>query len=543
MMKLITIFLSFILLLSCCEDDTEHILQQTESLKLSVSAGDFVMNGTPGTRIADNGSAITFEEGDRIGVIVLVNNVAVANNLPYVYDGTNWSFDEETVNTETTGKSIYYYDYTLTNVSYIVYYPYSTDVDGVTTIDGTEGLKSKFPVKENQRLEADYRASDLMVWTSDNKGVPLKILNVELKHVHSSVSIHPDVQYTLDDGNSTVIKTKSHISDVSFIIGDKRYYPYSAEDGSYRYILPNNFAGGEVHSFYTYTDETNSTTYKKVLNIPNSPAANTRYAYAQTIEGGTYTTALMQKGDFYCMTSTGKGFLVPKEMGEKVREFNCIGIVFKVGVGEADKVADYENKLNSIHGYVGALKDADTRSGAWGVVEEVKGIAVSMYVNCLPQYDGYKNTKIIRGLEAYKNVNIDVAWANHYWAFKVASDYKPIENSAFPAAPTASSGWYLPSIQQLTDFIECEGLSELLVVAGGNKFIETRNNSRYWSSSPLHNTDVWYYQINGSNPNTGTNAPDYNIFGYVQGQSNSAKYVASDQHWIRPCYVRTILTF
>lgn len=112
-LKLILVFLSLVLLTACSKEDVESPLPtQREALQLSVSATDFVTNGAD-TRIEDDGKETVFERGDRVGVIVLEGTTLKANNLPYVYDGTKWSFDTETATTE--NKNIYYYDSKATN--------------------------------------------------------------------------------------------------------------------------------------------------------------------------------------------------------------------------------------------------------------------------------------------------------------------------------------------------------------------------------------------------------------------------------------------
>lgn len=128
-----------------------------------------------------------------------------------------------------------------------------------------------------------------------------------------------------------------------------------------------------------------------------------------------------------------------------------------------------------------------------------------------------------------------------YWSFKVASVYKPTESSASLAAPKESSGWYLPSIQQLIDIAGYEGLPTLLTDAGGSDFVRTKDASRYWSSNQHHDNDAWYYQFSGSGDPVGTAA------GKADGAGSCAKSDdgATSGAYLDnvKSYVRAVLTF
>lgn len=195
----------------------------------------------------------------------------------------------------------------------------------------------------------------------------------------------------------------------------------------------------------------------------------------------------------------------------------CIGIVFKVGAGAGDNVGNYNFFFmdNTIHGYVVALNDANDNAGAWGIrLTDVDGLTNELsYVN---KYDGYSNTAIVRLLKAYKSTDVNSPTANgQYWAFKVASGYSAI-------SPANTSGWYLPSIGQLSDINSMNNRTGLFQGAGGADFKTTDNNGRYWSSTEKNEYDAWYYQFNGN---------------------GSGSYAKSDNSYLRASYVRAILTF
>lgn len=70
------------------------VQQDGEVLQLNVRVGDFAINDVSSIRATDSGSTGTFENGDRIGIIVLdADNNVLSDNIPYRYDGNIWSFD------------------------------------------------------------------------------------------------------------------------------------------------------------------------------------------------------------------------------------------------------------------------------------------------------------------------------------------------------------------------------------------------------------------------------------------------------------------
>jgi hypothetical protein len=533
-LKLITIFLSLVLLTACSKEDVESPLPtQKEVLQLSVSATGFVTNGAD-TRIEDDGEKTVFERGDRVGVIVLESTTLKANNLPYVYDGTKWSFDTETATVE--NKNIYYYDSKATNVTYVVYYPYDAKADNATD---ESSLKSVFTPKENQQSEADYRASDLMVWTSTD-GITKRKLEVQLKHAYASVSVLNQTEYTLVSSalNTVITYSTSSITNVAFVIDGKLRYPYKAEDGSYRYILPTTLPAANVGCFYT----NGTNTYQLTLTVPTPPEANKRYAYTKTEKGDTYTYNNINKGDLYCLTSKKQGFVMPSTAitDGLITKYGltCIGIVFKVGEGDGDDINDendYDGKLKTIHGYAVALKDAHDQPGAWGlrtydvpkITNEGSKDANGNFPTRPTQYNGYKNTAVIRKEDGYAGTNVNAPLANsQYWAFKVASDY-------YVTTPPESSGWYLPSIQQLVDintFINSS--SGALVNAGGTDF-RRGSDARYWSANELNWLDAWYYLFGSGNGTAAAYAKSNNLM------NNEP----SDLKLLQASYVRAILTF
>lgn len=462
---LIYMFLSLVLLCACDGSDEElsDMAQQSgEALKLTVSAGDFVTYGdTPDTRAADDGAATTFENGDRIGVIVLDNSGnLLSDNIPYKYNGGSWSFDSS--NGE--GKSAVYYDNKAT--TYLVYFPYSTGANGVTAIDG---IKSKFYPKEDQQSEADYRASDLMTWQSKS-GSAQKTLKVTLTHAYNSVSILPKVHYTLDDGQDTdFLHPAPAISDVYFVTGDEKKLvtPYAAEDGSYRYILPADFTG-DVRCFYTLDNKT----YNKAFTVSSAQTSNIRYGSVQNINAGTYGLDKVRLGDFYCKSGNGKGYLIPNEAESLPEGTECIGIVYWIDETNQIKEDNYgllDSKFpDGTHGLVVSLWDMPAPdNGNIGMTWTYGGYEfVNNWLENAKWSDGnsrpsnFTSIQVEDKMQGYANT-IALKEYNKYVENKADDGYGPNSNKrvkpvkgladfekAHPA-PSNSSGWYWPSVYEL----------------------------------------------------------------------------------------------
>lgn len=167
----------------------------------------------------------------------------------------------------------------------------------------------------------------------------------------------------------------------------------------------------------------------------------------------------------------------------------CIGIVFYVGEGSGDNVADYSDvSITRIDGYVVALRDA-ANNIKWGPTGGGEGLTNANPVTDT-NFNGYANTKKVKAL-----TNI-----SSYSAFTSAVNY-----GSGVAHPSTASGWYLPSIAQLRSIYSSNGASggqaaypakivalNLKMCNGGVAF----QGERYWSSTPYNNSVALYMGFN-----------------------------------------------
>lgn len=444
--------------------------QQTEAvLELQVSAGDFAGNGLPATRATDNEKVTSFENGDRIGVIVLDDSGnALYKNIPYKYNDGSWSFD----NGNGEGKAACYYHPKAR--MYIVYYPYSPDADNIKSETGLKGI---FRPKVDQRAKADYRASDLMVWTS-SPAKAVKTLDAVLQHAYASVSFSPTIKCKLVTGED-LSYVPPGVSDVNFTIGEDVCYPYQAADGSFRHVIPAGASDDDVRFFCTLEGKTYSTTRSLSQTI-----AGTRYVVTPVIKDlGEYSLDKAKLGDFYCRSNDGStGYLIPGDIPSltDAQQAACLGVVLKVGKdnsGDWKDDCDYKQKdsqtpMSDIHGYVLALNDANNGNDCpWR--NNAFGWNLNTNKDKYTGFYGYKNTQIIKKKGEDEGSVRDTYSATYY----ATENYE----SLYPA-PDNSSGWFLPSAGQCWYWSQ----NEEILLGNIKKTSENENyswKSIYWSSS------------------------------------------------------------
>lgn len=446
------ILFSILFVLSSCSGEDVFVTDgqsPRDALVLTVSAGDFVTDGNPATRAADTGATTTFENNDKVGVIILDGKGnLLSNNVPYKYNNGSWSFEN------IDSKTQCYYDSKA--VTYIVYYPYSTDANDVINVDG---LKSKFKPKDDQSTEADYRASDLLVWIS-TPGTPLKTLTAELKHAYASVSVSPSIKYKLAN-NEDLTYVSSNILDVSVSLtinsnSSSKFYP--AEDGSYRYILPTSSSISNISCSFTFKDKKYTTT----LSTTTSVSANTRYTFTPTVNGGDYGLDKAQIGDFYCKNNSNEGYLIPGDASlTDEQQQACIGIVYSTDAKRIGAKATevLSGKGVTPHGLVMALTNASDgcRWGDYGKDENSGGDDGTPFKantdQLQKQYnnvDGYGETHWI--IEAYENNGTTLK--DTYTAFYHANLYGTAESSTGKyAVPSNTTGWFIPGMGQWWDIL------------------------------------------------------------------------------------------
>ena len=466
-------------LFSACQQEElgeAGIATDAVGLRLTVSASDFVPADNAATRAFDDESVTTFESGDQVGLIILDgSNNLIANNLPYTFDGTSWT---------TTGTAPCYDPMVTNDYTYLVYYPYTASANDMKTVDE---LKQKITPKTDQSSEDAYRQSDLMVGT----GTVAREINATLSHAYASYSLSPVIKTILDDTSQSAISyVPNTLEEVVFQDGEGEYIQlYRAEDGSYRYILPTDYTG-TIRWFYNYEEKRYGGTWESTAGV----TANTRYSRVEVLKDlGEYTLDNAQVGDLYCRDVQGKGYLLPRNAIYELINRECVGVVFALGHSQYD-TSDYSDTgigQEKCHGYAVALSGAETGYYiGWGAQDIELGLypeRVDNLNNPDQDWDGYLYTRKIvdhvggeEMLKPMSGATTDTEQDGY-----PATYYAVVAHKNLVAAPTNSSGWFLPAIGQLLEVFR----QGHFVTTVGDPF---RSNEYYWSSSEDANNPAQY---------------------------------------------------
>lgn len=440
--------------LSACSTDEwgpSGTADNESGLQLTVSACDFMLSDDICTRAADKGNETSFESGDRVGVIILdeSGNILV-DNAPFIYDSASkkWSFDNG--GNESNTPAYYHPDMN----TCIVYYPYDESAAGQTTTAGLKAL-DVFKVQADQSMEEAYRHADLMIYM----GQASKEIKAELSHARASFSLAATAKWKLGNKTETAYPIQSIDDVLIYTESDVPGTAYQAEDGSYRYILPDNY-DGDMRWFCSYMGKTFGG--KRAVSGKN---ANTRYSQVEILSMGEYTADMARMDDFYCRNEDGVGYILPQEAHSELGKHLCLGIVYYLddnteanfGTLKTDKFDDGrmhglvmslwdidENGVPSEggmtwtcggSGYVSNwIKEHNTDFGADGTMENIWDSGT---------YSGYANTCALRAYN--KSLPTD---DNKRVKPIYALDKFDGENSLYKS-PSNTSGWYWPSCQEL----------------------------------------------------------------------------------------------
>lgn len=442
MIKDILYILIFVGLFVSCDSEqfssgTKDDTTTNNVLKLNISRTDFSDMAADDSRVSNSGTSTSFTEGDVIGVLVTQDGENY--NLPYRYNGTDWEFDissDKELFTKTTADEL----------RFILYYPYSTEADGVTTLDG---LKTALPVKTDQSSEADYISSDLLyaeVTTAEST------VSAEMKHLRTLFAYKPKVKFQTTVAEGGFESYALSLADISFSDEAGEIKCYKTTDGEYRYIVDKDKTITWVYDYAGAVYEG-----KKELEV----TSGRKYATTEFINTGVYNESKAKIGDFYCINGDNKGYVLPLEFDIASSTHTCIGIVFHVGAGSGDSRENYaETSLASsgIRGYVVALKDAG--SFPWAT-EEGKSTQTDSNEN---SWNGYSNNQIVKGVGVGK-----------FPAFEACAEFTP--------AALNSSGWYLPSIAQLGEIRNNIDILQSMFTAVEGECLKTDGSVWYWSST------------------------------------------------------------
>lgn len=486
----ISMAVALLLLGACSQDDGIIPVEPSwdnNLLRLSVSAGDFSLDDTEKTRVSDQGNDLTFEEGDVVGFIIVSGNTIVCNNLPYKYDGANWTYD---MNLGGSNKQAVQTNQIVTGSKCIVYYPYQATADNVTSI---EDLKAKFVPLADQSSEEAYRFSDLLISEPEISMDNQKSITARLAHAYASVSYdYGNKIMKLDDGEDTEVTIVGEVPE-NLILGfdNKVGIPYQVDD-SYRYVINPSATAVKIHFTCSVGGEysTKSISFAKV-------EPNTRYLLVKPNDiPETYSFDYAKFGDYFCKRTDGHGYLIPAgfTLSDAQKEA-CLGVVLKAGrdtdgtwIDDCEyKLADGVTAMEKVHGYVLALQDA--AAGAKVDWANFNDSFVGTQTEKVVGFYGYRETSVIKAYVTAKEAALATVFPATYYATVAYEE-------SYPAAMNGS-GWFLPSAAQCQYWYNhLKEIEDIIVGVGGSSTgpTEGAGSGKWYYSSSEDSSDskkVW----------------------------------------------------
>lgn len=459
------ITLSSIWMAGCSQEQIlDPSFSQEDGTALSVTATSEGFVDTDNlSRVTDEGTSTTFEDGDKMGLYVVGADKVILKNIPLTYSEGKWTAD----------RNIYYYE----GADYVAYFPYnesletaSSAVEGETLTETVEaGIKAAGDEVLQSAVNQDqntYHKADLMMAKVASAAISEQSLNFKLEHQYALVEFALPVykfKYLKANSDSEYKEFSVPMTDFTMKVNGTEVTPYKTPEGTFRYLIQ---PGTETTlSEVRFTDPSDSkpvTVEEKTVRLA---AGNyKRYNVSIKVDGTAQTPSSEAEvidliGCFLC----DDGTIWPNKWKENVPS-NVVGIIYSQ-IGESDlkgsDIADkdfnyYALAVNEVKGFGfdktdGAFVFPD---GVFRVASDDSGIG---NIFSIQDMSGYQSTQALIGA----SIGTSIKGALERWS-------KP-ENME-------SSGWFIPSAGQywkLTNLVGTESLGTP----------EWTNSSRYGFSS------------------------------------------------------------
>lgn len=444
--------------------------EQTEGelLRLRVSDAGYLDAGT-GSRATDSGLTTIFDDGDKIGLFVVNNeNEVLYANVPYEKKGEEWTATQPI---RTKGYP----------VRIFAYYPYVEDDKITEKVDVTAQNASAFfktyiddlDITDQSTPEL-YRQADVMACMAEvkDKDVAREPLTLTMNHLMGLVMVKLPTEVTLSSVNYYLkgdenftwkveddVTLPANLSGESLTVTEG-IQPLEEETG-YRYLCKSgenniSFSGG----FTTY-EAAKSYTGSGTVSAGSIKTYNVSVAPFDAPGKAEYTP---QVGDFYM----SNGAILPSD--SESNKNNCIGIVYWVPTADdpldGHSPAWLPEHSNCIHGLVVGLKEQQSQ---WGTNGETTNTTDSETDGI---FRGYSNTKSL---------------VSEHSDYAIVSAYNSLK-SGVTLPRDKTSGWYVPSVGELTKLYQAKNKVDISLSALGSTSLSL---SKYWSSGESSAYDAW----------------------------------------------------
>lgn len=465
-LAVVVVLVSAFLLTGCSENELpgdENTDTNHTTFTIEVSDGGYApaAGEKPDTRATENDYTTQFTAGDKIGVFAVKNNeiVAEVNNLCLVATaetdaGGNSSLVWKTENGDTPKFPA--------GAAYYAYYPWQPDDNIKNKVNAsTTGVDNFFAeVISGWTPDTDqgtYTGSDLMIASGTPSG---KRLSFSMQHKMALVVIDlPKTKYKLTNASG------EQLPDYIIDAPDTKFNgftPCRMSDGTYRYLI-NPAATEKLSGSYT-----------------NATSATAEWQFEASVTAGKYGRYVVDKapvtekehtlstGDFFMKDGT---LLGKDETPTPAQQADCIGIVYWLGDIKDHNYGLLDSKFpGGTHGLVVSLWDMlapdnpneVTMKWTYGGEDEFVNdwLNSATWTGGTSRPDDFGSIQVADKMQGYANT-IALKEYNKYVEGKDGNGYGPEGNNrvkpvkgldaferAHPA-PSNSSGWYWPSVEEL----------------------------------------------------------------------------------------------
>lgn len=460
------ITLSSMWMAGCSQEQIlDSSFSQEDGTALSVTATSEGFVDTDNlSRVTDNGTSTTFENGDKMGLYVVGADKVILKNIPLTYSEGKWTAD----------RNIYYYE----GADYVAYFPYNESLETASSASEGEtltatveaGIKAagdevlKSAVNQDQNT---YHKADLMMAKVASAAISGQSLNFKLEHQYALVEFALPVykfKYLKANSDSEYKEFSVPMTDFTMKVNGTEVTPYKTPEGTFRYLIqPGTWTTLSEVKFTDPSDRKPVTVEAKTVKLA---ARNyKKYNVSIKVDGTAQTPSSEAEvidliGCFLC----DDGTIWPNKWKENVPS-NVVGIIYSQ-IGEGDLAgSDIANKdfnyyalaVNEVKGFGFDKTTEGTFDFPDGVFRVASDDSGTGNIFSIQDMSGYQSTQALIGA----SIGTSIKGALERWS-------KP-ENME-------SSGWFIPSAGQywkLTNLVSSESLG----TPGWT------NNSRYGFSS------------------------------------------------------------
>lgn len=437
------------------EDDKNMLLEQ--NLRIASVAQNAYRSPESSRATYTKEYSTTFENGDKLGLIMIDADGNRIENVSYTFTDGNWT------------NSNVFYSPKIAKV--IAYYPYNQDLDeNITTVDG---LKSSIDITENQSSVDEFEKMDLLVCEIDDV---TENLNITFNHVFSLVTF--TAKTTVAIGNKDY-DFNLKMEKVSFSIGEETYTPCNVNN-AYLCILPVGTVLENEDFRYTY-NRIGEDKSIKTLKSTVTTQKGMRYNFdCPSLDGASATT--LCAGDYYCVTDENKVVIIPGSEVELPEGVTCKGIIFHVMDDNEWNTFETDNRLTdtSLPGYAGkhGLVVSLANGEALGVKNENRTEIESAYTTAGASEELYQSKETLCGY----------ILSNALVNSSLSSIFTALNNHKSDEIDNTTS-WYCPSYQELKYLmIEYELINQEMNIVQGEQIAAspslTYNDTGFWLIRP-----------------------------------------------------------